>query len=99
MPQLNRVIDGLDLGDEFRKSSKSDVPTLLLPGTLDERAYIEDQHEATQRLTNLTQVIIKNAGHNLFMLLPEVTKIIQQFMSNKDVKTTEIAFELPPFVK
>jgi pimeloyl-ACP methyl ester carboxylesterase len=99
MPQLNRVIDGLDLGDEFREFPKSDVPTLLLTGTLDGRTYIESQREATQGLTNLTQVMVKNAGHNLFMVSPEVTKVIQQFMSDKDVNTTEIAFELPPFVK
>jgi pimeloyl-ACP methyl ester carboxylesterase len=99
MPQLNQVIEGLDLGDEFREYPKSNVPTLLLTGTLDGRTYIESQREATQGLSNLTQVIVKNAGHNLFMVSPEVTKVIQQFMNDETIKATEIEFNLPPFVK
>jgi pimeloyl-ACP methyl ester carboxylesterase len=99
MPQLNQVINGLDLGDEFREYPKNNVPTLLLTGTLDGRTYPESQREATQGLSNLTQVVVKNAGHNLFMVSPEVTKVIQQFMNNETIKTTEIEFNLPPFVK
>jgi len=98
MPQLNRSVDGLDLGDNFRKDPNSDVPTLLLTGTLDGRTYPEGQLEATRGLTRLTQVIVKNAGHNLFMVTPQVTEVIQQFMSDGSVETTEIVFELPAFV-
>ena len=65
----------------------------------DGRTYPESQREATQGLSNLTQVVVKNAGHNLFMVSPEVTKVIQQFMNNETIKTTEIEFDLPPFVK
>jgi pimeloyl-ACP methyl ester carboxylesterase len=99
MPHLNQVVDGLDLGDKFRAFPKSDVPTLLLTGTLDGRTYIESQREATQGLSKLTQVMVKNAGHNLFMVSPKVTKVIQQFMNNEVIKTNEIEFTLPPFVK
>lgn len=99
MPQLNRVVDGLDLGDEFRQYPRSDVPTLLLTGTLDGRTYIESQQEATRGLTRLTRVIVKNAGHNLFMVAPEVTEVIQRFMNDEVIETTEIVFELPNFVK
>jgi pimeloyl-ACP methyl ester carboxylesterase len=99
MPQLNRSIEGLDLGDEFRQYPKNDIPTLLLSGTLDGRTYLESQLEATQGLSNLTKVVVKNAGHNLFMVSPEVTKTIQQFMRNQKVGKTEIIFELPAFVK
>jgi pimeloyl-ACP methyl ester carboxylesterase len=98
MPQLNRSVDGLDLGDEFREDPHSDVPTLLLTGTLDGRTYPEGQREATQGLTRLTQVIVKNAGHNLFMVSPQVTEVIQRFMKDGAVRTTEIVFELPEFV-
>ncbi len=98
MPQLNRSIKGLDLGDDFRSYPKSAVPTLLLTGTLDGRTYIESQIEATQGLTNLTHVIVKNAGHNLFMVTPEVTQVIQHFMRGEVVKTKQINFELPKFI-
>ena len=99
MPQLNKAVDGLDLGDAFRDYPRSDVPTLLLTGTLDGRTYMKSQREATQGLSRLTQVIVKNAGHNLFMVSPKVTEVIQQFMKNEAVGTTEIVFELPAFVK
>lgn len=99
MPQLNRVVDGLDLGDGFREYPHSDVPTLLLTGTLDGRTYMKSQREATQGLTRLTQVIVKNAGHNLFMVSPKVTGVIQQFMRDEAVEDKEIMFELPDFMK
>lgn len=99
MPQLNRVVEGLDLGDEFRQFPRSEVPTLLLTGTLDGRTYIKSQQEATRGLDNLTQVMVKNAGHNLFMVSPEVTGVIKQFMKNETIETTEIAFQLPEFIK
>ena len=98
MPHLNQSVDGLDLGDGFREYPRSDVPTLLLTGTLDGRTYPEGQREATQGLTRLTQVVVKNAGHNLFMVSPKVTDVIQQFMKDGAVETTEIVFELPEFV-
>ena len=98
MPYLNKAISGLDLGDEFRKFPRSDVPTLLLTGTLDGRTYIQSQVEATQGLTHLTHVIVKNAGHNLFMLSPKVTETIQQFMRDKPITTQPIEFILPEFV-
>jgi pimeloyl-ACP methyl ester carboxylesterase len=99
MPQLNKAVDGLDLGDEFRQYPRSDVATLLLTGTLDGRTYIKSQQEATQGLTNLTQVMVNNAGHNLFMVSPKVTEVILQFMNNETIEETEIEFQLPDFVK
>ncbi len=99
MPQLNRVIDGLDLGDEFRQYPKSDVPTLLLTGTLDGRTYIKSQLEATRGLTKLTRVMVQNGGHNVFMLSPQVTGVIQNFMRDEELETTEIEFQLPDFIQ
>lgn len=98
MPQLNKSVDGLDLGDAFRAPVLSDVPTLLLTGTLDGRTYIKSQQEATQGLSNLTQVMVINAGHNLFMSSPKVTEVIQQFLGGQIIKTKEITVDLPPFL-
>ncbi|WP_417624472.1 alpha/beta fold hydrolase [Paremcibacter congregatus] len=99
MPQLDRVVDGLDLGDDFRRAPVSDVPTLLLTGTLDGRTYVEGQREATAGLSNLTQVTVVNGGHNLFMLSPEVTEVIGTFLSGEEVRRTEIIVPLPSFLK
>lgn len=99
MPHLNKVIPTLDLGDDFRSRPVSEVPTLLLSGSLDGRTYMSSQFEATAGLTNLTKVTVKNAGHNLFMVSPKVTEAIKKFLADKPIDDEEIEFTLPPFVE
>lgn len=94
MPQLRGAL-GLDLGDDFRSPPVSDVPTLLLTGTLDGRTYPAEQAAAVSGLTELTHVIVVNAGHNLFMTTPEVTEIIRQFMRGEPITAAEILAPLP----
>ena len=98
MPMLNKAVEGLDLGEDFRNYPKTDVPTLLLTGTLDGRTYPQSQLQATQGLTNLTQVTVINAGHNLFMASPEVTQTIQNFLADKTINKQNITVDLPPLV-
>lgn len=97
MPQLNKAVKGLDLGDSFREDPVSDIPTLLLTGTLDGRTYIDSQKSATRGLSNLTQVSVINAGHNLFMVSPEVTEVIKLFLSDREITTQSITIKLPEF--
>jgi pimeloyl-ACP methyl ester carboxylesterase len=97
MPQLNKAVKGLDLGDRFREDPVSDIPTLLLTGTLDGRTYIESQNSATRGLSNLTKIQINNAGHNLFMVSPQVTKVMKLFLSNKEITLKSITINLPEF--
>lgn len=95
MPQLSQSIAGLDLGDNFREEAVSDVPTLLLTGTLDGRTYIDGQVEAAAGLSKLTHVMVENAGHNLFMRSPQVTEVIHEFLRGDKVVTRKITIELP----
>jgi len=92
-------VEGLDLGDEFRRFPISDAPTLLLTGTLDGRTHIEAQKEATQGLTALTHVMVINAGHNHFRLSPQMAEIIKIFLKGDKITTRKIEVTLPPFVK
>lgn len=94
IPHLRGVL-GLDLGDEFREPPTSDVPVLLLTGTLDGRTYIEEQRESVAGLSSRNEVMVINAGHNLFMSSPEVTSVIQSFMRGEDVDGREIVVDLP----
>jgi len=94
---LETVDPSLDLGEAFRQAPISDVPTLVLSGTLDGRTYPQSGQEATAGLTNRQTVTITNGGHNLFMLSPEVTEIIQAFMREKTVDGHEITINLPDF--
>ncbi len=94
---LETVDLSLDLGDAFRTPPVSDVPTLVLSGTLDGRTYPTSGQEATAGLTNRQTVTVTNGGHNLFMLSPEVTAVIQDFMRGEMVDGREIYIDLPEF--
>ena len=84
----------LDLGEAFRKEVTSDVPTLLLSGTLDGRTYIESQHEAVAQLSDVTKITVKNAGHNLFKSSPKVIETMLQFMRDEPIKEHVIVVDL-----
>ena len=98
MPHLNNVINGLDLGDNFRQPKLSSVPVLLLTGTLDGRTYVEGQKQAVTHLNNLTQVYVVNAGHNLFMSSPEVLNTTHQFLRGGKIDKLEISVT-PTFIE
>ncbi len=97
MPHLRGALDNLDLGDGFREKPVSDVPALLFSGTLDGRTYPESQQEALSGMSNLTTVTVVNAGHNLYMVSPEVTETIQAFMRGEAVAKKEIVIAAPVF--
>lgn len=97
MPQLNEAWDGLDLGDEFRTAPVSDVPVLVLSGTLDGRTYVESQAEAVAGLENAQIVTVHNAGHNLFMMSDEVQQSMHAFLRGEDQSGREIIVDLPDF--
>ena len=87
---------------EFRQKPVSDVPLLLLTGTLDGRTYIESQLEAVSGMSNAQKVRVTNAGHNLFMLSAtevrtDVLAAMQGFMRGKNVDGLEIIVDLPEF--
>lgn len=94
---LETVFPSLDLGSAFRAAPISDVPTLVLSGTLDGRTYPESGQEATAGLSNRQTVTVTNGGHNLFMLSPEVTATIQDFMRGETVDGRNINIDLPKF--
>lgn len=98
MPHLNKVIPELDLGDTFRLPKPNAVPTLLFTGTLDGRTYVEGQKESVAHLKQLTQVIVENAGHNLYTISPEVLARMLAFFADQQVDTKPIVVE-PAFIK
>ncbi|WP_444893256.1 alpha/beta hydrolase [Microbulbifer sp. TRSA001] len=85
----------LDLGDKFRNKPTSNIPVLLLSGTLDGRTYLESQHEAISGFKNAIKVTVENAGHNLFMASPEIQNTINLYMEDKPITKTHIVAKLP----
>jgi pimeloyl-ACP methyl ester carboxylesterase len=94
MPQLRNVL-GLEMDESFRTPPLSDIPTLLFTGTLDGRTYIAEQTAAVSGLSNLTQVMVRNAGHNLYTTSPEVLETMRRFMRGEAIDTREIIVAPP----
>lgn len=93
---FDRMAPDLDLGDAFRANPRSDVPVLVLSGTLDGRTVIESQGEAISGLRNVTMITVKNAGHNLFDEdSDEMQEIIRKFMEGRPVHDATITVDLP----
>ncbi len=97
MPQLTGALVDIDLGDAFRSTPKTNVPTLLLTGTLDGRTYPDSQQEAVAGFSNLSTITVQNAGHNLFMSSPDITDVIQRFMRGEVTGDETITIDLPQF--
>ncbi len=92
----DEIAPQLDLGDHFRTNPISEVPVLLLSGTLDGRTYIESQREAVAGLKNVTRIKVRNAGHNLFDVpSDEIQNAINRFLEDKPALQTIITVDLP----
>ena len=99
MPQIRGAWGGFDLGEDFRTPPTGETPVLLLTGTLDGRTYPEGQADAVAGLSDVTQVTLHNAGHNLFMAAPEVHAVIHAFMRGEPVAVRDIEVDLPDFTQ
>lgn len=97
MPHLAGAYGVPDLGDDFRAGFLSEVPTLFLSGTLDGRTYPESAAETASMFRNGTHLLVENAGHNLFMVSPEVTDTIVSFLKGEKVADRRIRVPLPKF--
>lgn len=95
MPMLNRLDAKLDLGDDFRARTNSNIPTLLFSGSLDGRTYPLEQRESVAGLSKLTHIEVQYAGHNLYTSSPQVLERMKTFLSDKKVSEETIKLPLP----
>ncbi len=95
-PQLWNHYDFDVLDDEFRAHFEIDTPALLLSGELDGRTPLESTQAVRNQFTNAKHIVVKDAGHDLFMSSPTVGKAILDFLLGKDIAIEEIT-DLPPF--
>lgn len=86
------------LDASFCRPVQSDVPALVLTGTLDGRTYPAGHAEILNGLSNGSEVVIENAGHDLFMSSPKVTADIVDFLSHRPVEYRHIELPIPAFV-
>jgi len=97
MPQFRGLLEIPVLGDDFRAPISSSVPALVLTGTLDGRTFPEAHAEVLEQFSNGRELVIENAGHDLFMASPKVTSAIETFMRGES-PPRHIAIPPPEFV-
>jgi pimeloyl-ACP methyl ester carboxylesterase len=95
-PGICRAWNQRDLGDEFRRDVKSDVPTLFISGTLDGRTPVSNAEETRRGFAKSEHLIIARAGHSddLFASSPEIVKVMVAFLRNRPISSSRIT--LPP---
>ncbi|MBU2418498.1 MAG: alpha/beta hydrolase [Alphaproteobacteria bacterium] len=97
MPHLLGAIPGVDLGEDFRAPIRIDTPALLVAGSLDGRTPLEEQAEVIAQFRNRTQILVENAGHNVFEAHPDVQTLLVQFFREDPVSDTELSLPPPTF--
>jgi pimeloyl-ACP methyl ester carboxylesterase len=85
-----------ELGEDYRAPIRTDVPTLVLTGTLDGRYDAEDEGDALRGFSRLRRVSVVNGGHNLLTRDPAVSELIVAFLRSEEVPET-ITVPAPTF--
>lgn len=97
MPHLKGAIPGIDLGDAFRAAIRIDTPALLVAGSLDGRTPLEEQAEVIAQFQRKSQVLVENAGHNVFEAHPGVEALLVRFFREEAVEDTQLSLPPPTF--
>ncbi len=98
-PELCAGVKVPDLGDAFRAPLESDVPALLISGTLDGRTSPRQAAELASGMPNAVQLIIDGAGHGdaLFLSSPKILTAMREFMRGGKLSQTRIEVTPRPF--
>ena len=96
-PAIGAAWEVPELPESFRAPLTSDVPTLLVSGTLDGRTPPTNAEEIRAGLTNATHLLIENAGHDedLFSESAEMRQRIVAFVQGKTVSAETISIPRP----
>ena len=95
-------LGGIDLTDDFRADLYSEVPTLLVSGTLDVRTPVSNAEEVLQGLVNGQQLILENISHSHRDLgeeqMQQFLHAVTQFLKGNPLPTTRIVnpFQFDP---
>jgi pimeloyl-ACP methyl ester carboxylesterase len=89
-----------DLGDDYRKAVRSEVPVLLISGTLDGRTPPRNAARVLEGLDNAQHVVIDGAGHSdpLFLSSPKILDDMKAFLRGEEIPAARIAIDRPRFI-
>jgi pimeloyl-ACP methyl ester carboxylesterase len=95
-PEVCAAVNVPELEDAFRAPLRSDVPALLISGTLDGRTRPRQAEELRQYMPNAQHLVIENAGHSdpLFLSSPKILEAMQAFLRGEPLRERVIV--LPP---
>ena len=89
-PAVSRAFGMTPLGEAFRQPVASNVPVLLMSGSLDGRTSITDAEQVRQKLGNSRHIIIDGAGHNFYTTTPRVLEQMLAFLRGEAVVSSHI---------
>ncbi len=92
--EMGDVFGNPDLGDVFRSSIKTDVPTLFFSGVLDNNTQPFQADEVRKTFKTSTHLVIDNAGHESMLVDSQVQQTMVRYLKGEDVSKVKIS--LPP---
>ncbi len=96
MPQLLGAVPGVDLGPAFRAPLRLHHPALLVAGSLDGRTPLEEQAEVAAQFKHKSQILVENAGHNVWEAHPDLQARLVEFFSAAEPAAAATTLRLPP---
>lgn len=92
-PEVCAGVNVPDAGDPFRARLRSDVPALLISGTLDGRTRPRQAEELRMGMPNAEHLIIEGAGHSdpLFLSSPKILEAMKGFLRGEPLRERVIA--------
>lgn len=94
---LEEVFNIKDLGEEYRSPIRSDVPALLLSGSLDINTPAYQADILKVGMPNATHIVVKNAGHEQIQFHRDMTSTIIDFLDGNDVSQVQLAYPVVKF--
>lgn len=83
------------LPESYRSPIVSNVPTLFISGSLDSNTPPYQAEQVRWGFPNSVHVIVENAGHESTLLLPEMEKLMVDFLKGTDVSGRRIVAASP----
>ena len=96
-PEVAEVVRARDLGSEFRQPVCSDIPTLVITGTLDGNTPTEQAREGMTYLSQSHHILAHHAAHNDLISSVDVVEAITRFVAGEAVSTSEVHLPVPKF--
>jgi hypothetical protein len=92
-PEVCAGVSVPDLGDQHRAPLRSEVPALLISGTLDGRTRPRQAEALRLGLPNAVHLVIEGAGHSdpLFLSSPKILETMQRFLRGEPIGERRIA--------